>query len=62
MRLVYTQAMRRALFDGSRPWTYVFLAMTLLRLYRRASGKVPETVFLESLEPGQALVITHLPE
>ncbi len=62
MRILYRQAVRRALFDGSRPWTYVFLGITLVRMYRRASGKVPETVFLESLEPGQALVITHLPE
>jgi len=62
MPLVYGQALRRAVFDGSRPWTYVLLAMTLVRLYRRASGKVPETVYLEELQPGQALLITHLPE
>ena len=60
-RYIRTNALRRGLLGGSRPW----LAIFVLGLLRRQMGKVTKRgemplVLSEALEPGQALLITHL--
>jgi len=60
-RYIRVNALRRGLFGGSRPWLAVFV----LGLLRRQMGKVTKRgemplVLSEPLEPGEALLISHL--
>jgi len=52
--------MRRGLGEGSRPWLVlgaVALGVRLLRWMARPGGA---TIVTELLEPGQAILVTHL--
>lgn len=47
--------------QGSRTWLIVGTAAWLLRTANRLRSKQPHTVYLETLAPGERLVIDHLP-
>lgn len=51
---------RRGVLGGRRSWQYVAAVGLLLRLLQKMRGAEAKVVFSEQLEPGQALVITHL--
>lgn len=52
---------RRRTRPGAHPaWTAVTVAAFLLRRYRRGAQR-REVVLRESLQPGETLVISHLP-
>lgn len=59
---VWRTAVQRGALGGSRPWMTVFAAMAAVRIMKRISGSVPETVFSAELEPGESLIINHLAE
>ncbi len=61
LRTLIRIGVRKGLIGGSRPWFVVGAAAGALRLLGRLAAKEPEVVYCEDLEPGQALVITHLP-
>lgn len=56
---VYRQAQLRGLFGGSRPWTVLWVLLFSRKVLRRLLGSKPEVVYSETLEPGQALVISN---
>ena len=61
LRALTRIGMRKGLFGGSRAWMYVGGAAALMRLLGRMASRQPETVFCEDLEPGQTLLIRHIP-
>ncbi len=56
---LWAVAIRRGLLGGSRPWMTILAVVGVVRLVKRMSGSVPETVYRENLPRGQALVVTH---
>ncbi|MCZ7525942.1 MAG: hypothetical protein M5U14_05870 [Acidimicrobiia bacterium] len=53
--------LRKGLREGSRPWLYVGLAATAVRLGRRLLAERPETVYVTTLRPGETLEIRERP-
>ena len=56
--LIHRQAQLRGLLGGSKPWTVLWVFLTLRRLLKRVFQDEPEIVYSERLEPGQSLVIS----
>ncbi len=48
---------RRGVLRGNQVWLVVGAAAWMMRRVRR--GREPHPVFVEELEPGQAVTITH---
>lgn len=61
LRYLTGVAFRRGALGGSRGWTIVGAAVVALRVVGRLAAREPEVVYHEQLEPGQTLVISHLP-
>lgn len=60
LRLLLTQAIRRGLWGGSRPWLAVGAVAGMLRLLqRRREKEAGEVVYREKLRPGDVLVIAN---
>lgn len=59
---VWRTSVQRGALGGSRPWRTVFAAMAAVKIMKRISGNVPETVFSAELGPGESLIINHLSE
>ena len=55
---VHRQAQLRGLLGGSKPWTMLWVLLTVRRLLKRVFDDAPEIVYSERLEPGQSLVIS----
>jgi hypothetical protein len=53
--------LRRGLGDGSRVWLTVGAAALLVRLFQRMASPGKPVVVTEDLQPGETLVIRHLP-
>lgn len=49
----------RGIMGGSRTWTIVAAFTIAIRLLKRVFGGTPETVYSETLRPGDTLVISH---
>lgn len=60
LRTLSRLALGRGLLGGSKPWFYVALAVTGLRLLGRMAKREPEVVYSETLDPGHMLSISHL--
>ena len=58
---VRTNALRRGLLGGSRPWLVVFAVLRIMRWSSKVTkrGEAP-IAFRKALQPGQSFVITHL--
>ncbi|HET9443224.1 MAG TPA: hypothetical protein VFO65_07860 [Acidimicrobiales bacterium] len=56
---LWTAAVRRGLFGGSRLWMTIFATMGTARLLKRLAGK--ERVYCERLGPGEQLIISNGP-
>lgn len=52
--------LRRGVLRGSKPFIVLAGLAGAWRLIEILSGSVKETVYLEPLEPGQELLISHL--
>ena len=59
LRLLSRLGISRGLMGGSRPWTIVAAFTIAVRLLKRIFGGTPETVYSETLCPGETLVISH---
>ncbi|HEX7167677.1 MAG TPA: hypothetical protein VF230_11920 [Acidimicrobiales bacterium] len=57
---IWRNAVQKGLFGGNKRWATLFVVIGAAKVMRRLAGSVPDTVYCEPLEPGQALVITHL--
>lgn len=60
MATLWRTSLRKGVFGGNNTWMTVFALVGVVRLARRLSGSVEETVFSGRLEPGERLVISHL--
>ncbi len=49
---------RRGVLGGSGPWLVVGAGALVVKLVSR--GRTPKVVYSEQLEPGQAIVVSHL--
>lgn len=60
---VWRQATRKGLLGGDRRWMAVFAVIGTAKLIRKLSGsdRPPKPSYRAELEPGQALMIRHLP-
>jgi hypothetical protein len=58
---VHTNALRRGLLGGSRPWLVVFAVLRIAKWSSKVAkrGEAP-VAFRQALRPGQSFVITHL--
>jgi hypothetical protein len=61
MGLFFRQATRRGILGGSRAWTAVWALILAVRVARRLLRAKPDVVYSERLQPGESLLITHLP-
>jgi len=61
IRYLWRTGFRRGILGGRRGWTVVAMVAGSVQLLRRLQGKEPETVFSETLEPGETLVISAGP-
>lgn len=59
IRLLSRLGISRGLMGGSRAWTIVAVFTIAVRLLKRVFGGTPETVYSETLRPGDTLVISH---
>ncbi|MDP8975190.1 MAG: hypothetical protein M3N28_02255 [Actinomycetota bacterium] len=58
-RLLSRLGISRGLMGGSRAWTIVAVFTIAVRLLKRVFGGTPDTVYSETLGPGDCLVIAH---
>lgn len=56
VRLLLARALRRGLWEGSRPWMVVGVLTWVLRLMRKDEEQ--EVVFSERLETDQSITVT----
>ena len=54
-------ALHKGLLGGSRGWQVVFFVMFGGRMMRKLSGKVPEIVATEKIQPGHLLQLEAIP-
>ncbi len=52
-------AVSRGFMGGSRAWTVVASFTVAIRVLKKVFGGTPETVYSETLRPGDTLVISH---
>lgn len=52
-------AQARGLLQGSKPWTVLWVLLTVRRVLKRLGGKEPEIVHRTVLRAGEALVVRH---
>ena len=57
--IVWRAAVRRGFWGGQRNWMTVFAVIATVKAVRRLAGGTPDVVYVEELEPGHALLITH---
>jgi len=53
--------LRRGLGDGSRGWLVVGVIAVGIRLFQRMASPGKAVIVTELLDPGETLVISHLP-
>lgn len=58
-RLLSRLGISRGIMGGSRAWTIVAAFTIAVRLLKRVLGGTPDTVYSETLRPGDTLVISH---
>ncbi len=57
--MIWRASVRKGFFGSSRFWTTVFAASAAVKFFRRISGGTADVVYVEPLQPGEALLITH---
>jgi hypothetical protein len=62
IRLGIRQGWRRGLLEGKRTWLVVGAVALSARVMQRLAARSEDVVYREHLEPGGALLITHLRE
>ncbi len=60
LRTLSRLAFGKGILGGSKPWFYVGVAVTGLRLLGRMAKREPEVVYSETLDAGHTLLISHL--
>jgi hypothetical protein len=60
-RLLWPRALRKSLFGGNQGWTAVLIVLGGIRLVRRLTRVGDGVVYREQLQPGEFVVISHLP-
>lgn len=59
LRFVSRVGISRGIMGGSRAWTMVAAFTVAVRLFKRVFAGTPETVYSDTLRPGDCLVISH---
>ena len=59
LRLLSRVGISRGFMGGSRTWTLIASFTIAIRLLKRIFGGTPETVYSETLRPGDCLIIAH---
>jgi hypothetical protein len=62
IRLGIRQGWRRGLLEGKRTWLVVGAVALSARVMQRLAARSEDVVYRETLDPGGALLITHLRE
>lgn len=59
LRILSRLAVTRGFLGGSRAWTVIASFTVAVRVMKRLFSGTPKTVFTETLQPGDCLVISH---
>lgn len=59
LQFVSRTAISRGFGGGNRAWTLIATFTVALRVIKKVFGGAPETVYSETLRPGDCLVIAH---
>lgn len=51
------RGLRKGILEGSRPWMAVGVAAGVVAVVRRLTSEPPQTVWRQSLEPGEGVLI-----
>ena len=57
--IIWRASVRKGFFGNSTPWMTVFAVLGAIKAFRRLAGGTPDIVYMEPLQPGEALLITH---
>jgi hypothetical protein len=57
--MIWRASVRKGFFGSSSPWMTVFAVMGAIKFLRRIAGGTADVVYVEPLQPGEALLITH---
>ena len=62
LRYLTSVGFRRGALGGSRAWMIVGGAAAFMRILGRMASRQEKIVYCEKLEPGQSLLVSHLPD
>ncbi len=57
--IIWRAAVRKGFWGGQRNWMTVFAVVATVKAVRRLAGSTQEIVYVDELQPGQALLVTH---